>query len=257
MALDFTLAAFEDFCQWLTHMPVFTVGDYLARSQPPPTPFVILRIDVDYRETTAVHMARMAERHNLEASFYFRHREGAFDLDAMKAIARLNHEVGYHFETLDTCQGDFQAAADLFLEHVTLLRESGLIIRTVAGHGAPPVAVNYRSNLDLLIHTPGLCERANLLGESTLSIDFSRVAYISDAGWRWRRYNYYRPGVVGKPTSLHATIRDLPRRDAGLYINFHPHQWFAHPATMLYYRVRNRLGTLILPHVRRGSLPKT
>lgn len=257
MPLDFTLAAFEDFCRWLTHMPVFTVGDYLARSHPPPTPFVILRIDVDYRETTAVQMARMAKRHNLEASFYFRHRDGAFDLGAMNAVAQLQHEVGYHFETLDTCGGDFQAAADLFLEHVALLRAAGLSVRTVAGHGAPPVAATYRSNLDLLIHTPDLCDRAGLLGECTLSIDFSRVAYISDAGWHWRRHNYYRPGSTGSPTSLRATIRDLPRRDAGLYLNFHPHQWFAHPATMLYYRLRNRLGTLILPPLRRISRPRT
>ncbi len=256
MALDFTLSAFDEFCQRLTHMPVFTVGDYLARSQPPPTPFVILRIDVDYREMNAVRMARLAKRHNLEASFYFRHRAGSFDLDAMHTIAHLNHEVGYHFETLDTCQGDFAAAADLFLEHLAVLRASGLTIRTAAAHGAPPTASNYYSNLDLLIHTPDLYERANLMGETTLSVDFSRVEYISDAGWRWRRYHYYRPGVKGKPTSLHATIQDLPRRDAGLYINFHAHQWFAHPAAMLYFRQRHRAGTLILPLLRRYSQVK-
>ena len=76
--LDFTFAAFDVFCQRISHMPVFTVAAYLARCQPPPTPFVILRLDVDYRDEHAIHMSCMADRYHVQGSFYFRRRERVF-----------------------------------------------------------------------------------------------------------------------------------------------------------------------------------
>lgn len=251
MPLDFTFAAFDEFCGRIAHIPAYAVADYLARSAPPPAPFVILRLDVDYREAHAVQMAQVAQRHHLRGSFYFRNRHGTFDLEAMRRIAALDHEVGYHFETLDTCGGDFEAAERLFLDHLDQLRRAGLVIHTVAAHGSPPTAPTYRSNLDLISRSARLLERAGVLGETTLSIDFTQITYASDATWRWRRYNGFRPGMRGTPTSLSEITTDLSRDAIGLYINFHPQQWFARPATMLYYRMRNRVGRRLLPHMRR------
>lgn len=253
MPLDFTLNAFDEFCQRLTHMPVFTVADYLTRTAPPPTPFLILRLDVDYRERHAVYMARIAERYDLRGSFYFRHGTGGFNLDAMRAIASLDHEVGYHFETLDTCQGNIDQAEDLLLDHLAELRTEGLAIRTVAAHGSTPTAPNYRTNMDLFSRRTDLFERADLLGETTLSIDFSKITYLSDATWKWHRYDHFQPGIQGRPTSLREIQNDLARRDAGLYINFHAHQWFAHPASTTYFRLRNRIGKRVLPLLRQLS----
>lgn len=245
MAWDFTYAAFDRFCQQITHMPVFTVADYVARAAPPPTPFVVLRFDVDYGEGHAVHMARMAERYNLQGSFYFRHHvSNGFVLDAMRTVAALEHEVGYHFETLDICRGDFDAAERMFLEHLATLRTAGLPVQTVAAHGSLPTAPGYTANYDLFTRAPGLFERAGLLGETTLTVDFARVVRISDANWRWRRYDHYRPGATGTATSLHAIRQELTRRDAGIYLTFHPHQWFEHASKMRYFRWRNRLGRI-------------
>ncbi|MBN2305132.1 MAG: hypothetical protein JXQ72_11675 [Anaerolineae bacterium] len=242
MALDFTLAAFETFCQQIAHMPVFTLIDYLTRTTAPPLPFVVLRFDVDYREVHAVQMARIAERHNLQGSFYFRHRNGNFDLNAIRTIAALDHEVGYHYETLDTCRGNFDAAETLLMEHIGALRAAGLTIRTVAAHGSTPTAPSYQSNLDLFRRRPELFERAGLVGETTLSVDFSRVVRLSEANWHWQRYAQYQPGAKGRKTSLRAAAQDLPHLDTGLYVTFHPQQWFKRPLEMLYYRWRNRLG---------------
>ncbi len=247
MPLDFTLSAFDEFCQRLTHMPVFTVAGYLARTTPPPTPFLILRLDVDYRERHALYMARIAERYDLRGTFYFRR---GFDLETMRAVAALEHEVGYHFETLDTCQGDFDQAEALLLDHLTELRAAGLTIRTVAAHGSTPTAPTYVRNLDLFAKRPDLFERAGLLGETTLSFNFAKVTYLSDATWTWHRYSHYQPGLTGEVTSLNRIKNELARRDAGLYINFHPHQWFPHPASTTYFRLRHRIGRRLLPLLR-------
>jgi hypothetical protein len=240
--LDFTLAAFETFCRNIAAVPVFTLDGYLSQATPPIPPFVILRVDVDYREAHAVQLARIAAAYNLRGSFYFRCHQGDFALEAMHRIAALGHEVGYHFETLDTCRGDFDAASDRFLQHVARLRQAGFDVRTAAAHGSQPTAPGYRSNLDLLAQRPDLLKHAGLSGETTVSIDFERVTYVSDARWCWQFYDHYRPGVKGKPTSLHNTINRFPRWTTGLYINFHPQHWFARPASMVYFRLRHRIG---------------
>jgi hypothetical protein len=247
VALDFTLAAFDQFCQQITHMPVFTLADFLARDVAPPTPYLILRVDVDYREHHAIQMARIAEHYHLNGSFYFRHRSEGFDLNAMRAVAALDHEVGYHFETLDTCGGNFEQAERLFLDHLGLLRDAGLKIRTVAAHGTVPTANTYQANFALFTRAPDLFQRARLIGETTLSLDFTKLVYISDANWRWRRYTSYSAGTKGKPTSLKQIMAELPRPNAALYITFHPQQWFPHPASTLYFRTRHRLGRVIIP----------
>jgi hypothetical protein len=259
--LDFTFAAFDAFCRRIAPLPVFTLAGYLSTAPAPTPPFVILRADVDYRETRALRLAQIAARCQVRGSFYFRHRvqngdsalakrirrdvlrqAPAFNVEIMQSVANLGHEVGYHFETLDTCRGDFDAAEDLFLTNLAHLRAAGVAIRTVAAHGGRPFAPTYRHNFDIFSHAPDLFQRARLLGETTISVDFARVVYVSDARWRWRRYDAYQPGATGKPTSLRAITDALPSLDAGLCINFHPHQWFASPALMLYLRARNRLG---------------
>ncbi|MBN1200989.1 MAG: hypothetical protein JXJ20_03950, partial [Anaerolineae bacterium] len=162
MPLDFTFAAFDAFCQQAARLPVFTVAGYLSRSTPPHTPYVILRLDVDYRESHAVQMARIAARHDLRGSFYFRAHAGQFALEDMRAVSALGHEVGYHFETLDTCRGDYGQAEALLLKHLDHLRAAGFDIHTVAAHGGTPTAPTYRANLDLFTRTPDLFERADL-----------------------------------------------------------------------------------------------
>lgn len=252
MPLDFTYRAFEEFCQCAAQHPVFTVADALLLPVLPSAPCFILRVDVDYREAHAVDLAHIAQRYHLAGSFYFREHSGQFDQDAMRAVADLGHEIGYHFETLDTCRGDFARAENLFLEHLQLLREAGFTIRTVAAHGAVPTAPMYHSNSDLFTRVPDLFARAGLLGETTLSVDFARLIYCSDANWRWRRYEHRTPDMTaGRLVSLRAIMDELADPNAALYINFHPQQWFAHPASMLYFRVRNRIGRRLLPVIHR------
>lgn len=254
MVRAFTLTTFERFCQRIVKLPVYTLIDFLELPTPPPSPFVLLRFDVDYRETHAIHMAHIAAQYELRGSFYFRHRAGTFDFRAIHAVAEAGHETGYHFETLDTCQGDFDRAAEQFATHIDILRGAGITVQTVAAHGSPPTAPTYQKNLDLLIWQPELLAHTKLAGETTLSVDFGQVVYVSDAGWRWQRYAHYPHLRTG--TSLHTISAHLPR-DRGLYINFHPHQWFPNPISAHYFRARHRLGGWLVRYLRQRRTEDT
>jgi hypothetical protein len=133
------------------------------------------------------------------------------------------------------------------LTHLKQLRGAGFAVETVAAHGAQPTASTYRTNYDLFTHTPDLFERAQLQGETTISVDFNQVGYLSDAGWRWRKHVNYVHGSKGEFTSLHKIQRLMICPDVALYINFPPHQWHPDPARMFYYRNRNRIGMWLLP----------
>jgi hypothetical protein len=98
-------------------------------------------------------------------------------------------------------------------------------------------------------------ERAHLLGETTLSLDFTRLVYLSDANWQWRRYRNFVPGATGQPTSLRAITELLRHAEMPLYINFHPQQWFPTPASAIYFRTRNRIGRRVKPLLMR-MLPR-
>lgn len=248
MPADFTLAAFAQLCRRAARQRTLTVADYL-RAAPCP-PFVILRFDVDYREPFALRLALLLARERIRGTFYFRHYAGGFDWSAITAVAALGHEVGYHYETLDRAEGNYEAAADMFLTDVAVMRSRGIELFTTAAHGAPPVTDTYTGNLDLLSARPRLLARAGLRGDAVASVDFRRLTYFSDAGWRWRRCDGTPPGESASPTTFADLLNRLAQPDAALYVNIHPQQWYARTANLRVYRWRNRLGMRVVPPLR-------
>jgi len=248
MPAEFTVAAFQDLCRGAAHLPVFGVGDYL-RTQPQP-PAVIFRFDVDYRSQHAVRLASILAQHSLRGTFYFRRPATGFDHTAIRAVAALGHEIGYHYETLDRCRGDFSAARAMLQQDIDDLRRSNVTVETIAAHGTPPLAPGYTGNLDLVRREPGLPGQLELLGDAIVSVDFTRLCYFSDAGWRWTRHDGTPPGPGGKPSALAEVNACLARPEMSVYLTFHPHQWFEWATVMHYYRWRNRVGTVMLPRLR-------
>lgn len=245
---DFTLSTFADLCRHAAPLRVMPVADYLRAA--PCAPFVILRFDVDYREPFAVRLARILARDRVRGTFYFRRHITGFDWHAIHAIASLGHEIGYHYETLDRCAGDFDAASELFLADIVALRARGVELQTVAAHSAPPVAESYSENLDLLRARPDLLSRADLRGDAVASVHFERLTYFSDAGWRWQRSEGTPPGVAPAASAPADVLDRLAQPGAALYINLHPQQWYARAGNVRYFRWRNRIGMRVVPPLR-------
>jgi hypothetical protein len=76
----------------------------------------------------------------------------AFDLSIMRQLQDEGFEVGYHFNTLDRCGGDFSKAIALFERELKMLREAEIKeaeikVETVCSHGDPRVKkVGYKVN---------------------------------------------------------------------------------------------------------------
>jgi hypothetical protein len=180
--LDFTVDKYTELCRTIRNSKYscLTLAEYL-KVQPgaPGRSYLILRHDIDRSPLRALEVARVESQYNLKATYYFRVQKATYVPEIIDQIAGLGHEIGYHYETLDKCQGNYLSAQSLFSEELAFFRKR-YDVKTVCAHGNPLTRYDNKTiwkNLRL--------SEFDLLGEAFLSLDFNRFAYFSDSGRTW------------------------------------------------------------------------
>ena len=180
----FTLDAYADLLDAIDDggYDYLTVAEYLA-SENLPERFVVLRHDVDRMPARALRMARVEARKGARSSYYY--RTSTFEIDRVRRVGALGHEVGYHYEDYVHTDGDLDAAHDRFEANLRRFRRDHTgPIQTVCMHGNPLSPYDNRE-MWTGSEAPGF-EAYGLLGEAYLSLDFVDVSYFSDTGRTWR-----------------------------------------------------------------------
>jgi hypothetical protein len=181
---DFTVEAYADLLDAIDEggYAFLTVAEYLA-SDDLPERFVVLRHDVDRMPARALRMARIEADQGARSSFYY--RTSTFEVDRVRRVRALGHEVGYHYEDYVRTNGDLSAAHDRFGQNLERFRSDVPgPIRTVCMHGNPLSPYDNRA-MWTDPDAPGFADY-DLLGEAYLSLDFVDVDYFSDTGRTWR-----------------------------------------------------------------------
>lgn len=191
--------------------------------------------DVDLRPAYALRIARIESEQHLHATYFFRVRHFDSHCATIKAIASLGHAVGYHYESLTTCNGDIDAAYSDFCRNLERLR-SLAPVETACAHGSPRSPWNSQDIWKQYdIHALGISY------EPMLDTDFSRTLYLTDTGRRWDGYRVsVRDKVPGwqeqwerEGLSFHSTddiihaLRQVehPIHSKALLLNTHPQRW--------------------------------
>ena len=135
MALDFTV---KKYCELLDALILAgyefqTFRDYLKN---PLGKVVILRHDVDKKPGNSQRFAEIEHDRGLKASYFFRVVTESLQVDKLLAIAKLGHEIGYHYEDMDPAKGDPQEAIKSFEQNLEKLRKLAPI-ETICMHGSP------------------------------------------------------------------------------------------------------------------------
>ncbi len=152
----------------------------------------ILRHDVDKRPANSLDVALLEHAAGIKGSYYFRIVPESYNLEIMKQIAALGHEIGYHYEDVDLESRKLKAGSqnpqgtdlvDLayqsFRTNLETLRKD-FDVTTACMHGSP------RSKYDNRIIWQKYSYRdLGILGEPYFDIDFDQCAYFSDTGRRW------------------------------------------------------------------------
>ena len=124
-------------------------------------------------------MAQLEFSLGVRSSYYFRVNRNVYKEELIKGIFRLGHEVGYHYETMDTCRGRIEEAIKEFRTNLNKIREL-VSVSTICRHGSP------RSKWDNGDLWKTYDYRSlGILGEPYIDVDFSKVLYLTDTGRRW------------------------------------------------------------------------
>lgn len=145
---------------------------------------VILRHDVDKRPKNSLRVARIEAEEGWKAIYYFRAVPCSWDEKVIREIAALGHEIGYHYESLTTRNGDLAAAWEDFQMNLEALRRIAPV-KSICMHGSP------RSPWD----SKDLWKKYDykslgIENEPYLDTDFSTTFYLTDTGRRWDGWKY-------------------------------------------------------------------
>ena len=193
---------------------------------------LILRHDVDLKAINSLRTAQMEAEKGLFGIYYFRAVPESWDEDIIKCIALMGHEIGYHYESLTTCNGDIDKAYTDFCMNLDALRQL-VPVRSICMHGSPRSPFDSKDIWKKYdYHSLGIDY------EPYLDTDFSRTFYLTDTGMRWDGYKVsvrdkipqYQDLWNELGLSFHSTddlIKGLkkaliPKR---LMITIHPQRW--------------------------------
>jgi len=140
---------------------------------------VVLRHDVDLLPQNSLRFAEIQNQLGIIGSYYFRAVPESWNDKIIMQIADLGHEVGYHYENMDTCKGDVDKAWDDFRYNLDKLRTL-VDVTTICMHGSP------RSKFDNKeLWKKYDYKSLDLIGEPYYDVDFNKVFYLTDTGRRW------------------------------------------------------------------------
>lgn len=191
-----------------------------------------LRHDVDLKPNNSLRTAQIEAEKGLHGIYYFRAVPESWDEEIIKLIALLGHEIGYHYESLTTCNGDVDKAYDDFCKNLEAMRAI-VPVRSICMHGSP------RSPFDSKdIWKEYDYHALGIESEPYLDTDFSKTFYLTDTGRRWDGYKFsvrdkipqYQDQWNNQGLTFHSTddviegLRKgiIPKR---LMLTVHPQRW--------------------------------
>lgn len=152
--------------------------DYLVNSKRDEK-FVILRHDVDKKPCMALQTARLESKLYVNGTYYFRIVKESFDEGVIREIADLGHEIGYHYEDLTLCKGDFEKAVEHFKNGLERIRRF-YPVKTICMHGSPLSKWDNR-----LLWEKYDYRDFGIMAEPYFDTDFKKVFYLTDTGRKW------------------------------------------------------------------------
>jgi len=226
MERDFTLTKYRKLCEVLLasgYTPT-TVRDYLRGSTD--NNIVILRHDVDVSAKKALRMAEAENTLGVRSTYYFRMIPKVFEPDVIRRISRMGHEVGYHYEVLDKTNGNVEKAIKLFDDELTEFRKV-CDVKTMVMHGNPLTSWDNRT-----LWEKKSFKDYGILGETYLSIDYSKIYYFTDTGRSWNsRFSLKDSTRIKNPYMKQMSCTDdlinqiKTKELDNLCINTHPKRW--------------------------------
>jgi len=264
--MDFTLTKYKNLLLALKSKGFIfeRFDEYIEKSS---IASILLRHDVDRKPQNSLATAIIENKLGIQGTYYFRMVPESFNVHIIKQIADLGHEIGYHYETMDTASVKLKVkseklnerrekelidvAYNQFCENLERFREI-YPVKTICMHGSPKSAFDNRD-----IWKKYDYRQLGIIGEPYFDIDFDKFFYVTDTGRCWNGYKYsvrdkmpqqerwVKEGLVFKTTNdiiKAAQDNKLPNQ---IMITVHPQRWTNKPALWLWELAAQRAKNVV------------
>ena len=190
---------------------------------------IILRHDVDLRPSYSLRFAKIQNEIGITGTYYFRIHTSSYNEAIIKEIKNLGHEIGYHYETMETANGGVDLAYEEFCHNLDLFRKI-VPVETICMHGSPRSRFDNKDIWEKYDY-----RKLGILGDPYFDIDFNEVAYLTDTGRRWNGNRVIIRDKVKSPFNFNFRttndiIRSVDQLPDKVMFTFHPQRWTDNPA---------------------------
>ena len=198
--------------------------------------YIVLKHDVETDVSRALELARIEHKYGHRGSYYVQAylMDQSSNIDKLKQMQGMGHEISYHYDVMDSQKGDIDKAIIEFEDNRKKFEDNGFHIITVCQHGNPVVErVGYTSNRDFFRSD----KVKNLYPDiADIMVNYkskchTEYTYYSDAGRRFSAI--YDPINNDRIKSDDKNIKyeDLKevfeaiQKDDNAILSTHPHRW--------------------------------
>ncbi|MBO7458629.1 MAG: hypothetical protein J6T80_05175 [Paludibacteraceae bacterium] len=229
---DFTLDIYRELLETLQRngYEIISYAQYLKEEGK--EKFVILRHDVDAKPENSLKTAQIEHSIGAKATYYFRVGKESNRPEVIRAIVKLGHEIGYHYEDLSLCGGDKEKAWSHFKTWLEYFRQY-YAVETICMHGAPTSKWDGKELWKSYDY-----KELGVTGEPYLDTDFADVFYLTDTGRCWDGYKMsvrdkipqYQDEWNAKGLTWHTTTQLIEAIETGrlpkhVMLTTHPQRW--------------------------------
>jgi len=181
---DFSLDIYRTLLETLRERGyrLISYRDYVMTSCRDDEKFVILRHDVDAKPWNSLKTAQIEHSLGAKATYYFRVGSESNVPEVIRSIAKLGHEIGYHYEDMSLCGGDVDKAWSHFQTWLAYFRQY-YAVETICMHGAPTSKWDGKDLWKKYDY-----KSLGIIGEPYMDTDYSDVFYLTDTGRCWDGY---------------------------------------------------------------------
>ncbi len=234
----FIYKQWDDFCRKLKSNGFISISASTALEKKENKPFLVLKHDVETNPSKALKLAQIESKYSHKGSYYVQAYllNNRKNLEILKQIQKLGHEVSYHYDVMDSNKGDINKALKEFQKNIELFEGNGFSVQTVCQHGNPTIARSgYSSNRDFFRNT-NIAQLYKHIAE--IMVNFkgrvnNNYKYISDAGYGWKViFDPENNDIVeneDKNIILHNldSIINFIKSENCVIISTHPHRWYS------------------------------
>lgn len=199
--------------------------------------YLVLKHDVETNVQKAYDMSVIENRYGHQGSYYIQAylMENKKNIEILKKMKEMGHEISYHYDVMDSNKGDINKAIIEFEHNKKIFEVCGFKLVTICQHGNPIVErIGYTSNRDFLRNSfvknlyPCIAD---------IMVNFKKMYntdydYYSDAGRKFHLIADPINNDVIPSDNKNTSIENLTelynciiQKTNSVIISTHPHRW--------------------------------